>query len=447
MSSYDMMNLVVKWSDNVRTSKQIKQVYYLIVFLFWLATALPAALMVLLMQARGIDLFQVGMVMGAYALTIVLLEVPTGGLADALGRKRVALLAYACMVGSSLIHLFAFSFMPFLLGFVLYGVGRALASGSLDAWFIDALQTAEPDVDIQPPLAQAETFALLALGVGTLLGGAVPRLFTGLPAEGTAFLTPFAIPLIISLALKVLLLVVVAVGVWEERPSGDSASWRHGVHQMPLIIHEAFSLSRRNPTIVLLMGVTLVSGLSLSGLETFWQPHFAGLFGSGNENSLFFGAVMAGNFIVGMVGNLAATLLSRWFNRRYGLVAAVFQGIRGLMLIWLALQTAVVPAVALFWLVYFNMGVINSPHATLVNQQIPAERRSAMLSVQSLAFYLGSILGSVGLGYLAEHASIATAWLVAGVITVVSFGLYLQVDVRQSRTGVHPILSSPEITT
>ena len=56
------------------------------------------------------SLFQIGILMGAYSLTIVLLEVPTGGLADAVGRKRVTQLAYAIGLSSGLVLIFAFSF-------------------------------------------------------------------------------------------------------------------------------------------------------------------------------------------------------------------------------------------------------------------------------------------------------------------------------------------------
>lgn len=83
--------------------KVIQRTYYLILSLFWLGTALPMALTVLLGQARGLDLFQIGLLMGVYSLTIVLLEVPTGGLADAIGRKRVAVLAYSCITLASTI--------------------------------------------------------------------------------------------------------------------------------------------------------------------------------------------------------------------------------------------------------------------------------------------------------------------------------------------------------
>ena len=49
----------------------------------------------------------------------------------------------------------------------------------------------------------------------------------------------------------------------------------------------------------------------MSSMESFWQPHFAKLVGGAAENTLFFGAVMAGNFLVATVGNVLATPLSK----------------------------------------------------------------------------------------------------------------------------------------
>lgn len=415
----------------MKSIKHVQTVYYLSLSLFWLANALRMALGILLIQSRGMSLFQIGLMMGFYSLTVVLLEVPTGGLADAIGRKRVALLAYTIILFGGIIFLGAFSFPIFLLGFILNGVGRALASGALDAWFIDTAQAIDPEIELQPLLAKANTVALLALGIGTLGGSALPGLFPALPAEGTAIITPLSIPTLISTVVFAALLAIIAFGVKETRPAEQVSDWRQGVRQMPEMLKTAFTLSRRNPVILLLIGATSASGLALSGLESFWQPHFADLLGGHTENTIFFGVVMGGNFLVGMVGNLLATPLSRLFKKRYGLVCAVFQGVRGLVLIGLALQASVPMAVLLFWLVYLNMGVVNSPHAALLNEQIPAEHRSSMLSIESLASYVGSFIGSVGLGFVAERASIGAGWIIAGVLLVVSLILYLQVDAKQ----------------
>jgi MFS family permease len=417
--------------------KKIQRTYYLILSLFWLATAMRAVLVVLLMQSRGINLFEIGLLMGGYSLAVVLLEVPTGGLADAIGRKRVTLLAYTFMLFSGGVFLFAFSFPAFLLAWLLAGLARALSSGALDAWFIDSVQAAEPGINIQPSLAHAGTFSTLALGGGTLLAGFIPRFFGGLPADGTAVLTPLSVPIVIAVGLDILLLLAAAWLIQEERPAAGAvnraAGWRQAIRQVPMMVKDAIGLSRQNSTFVLLLGTSLAAGAALSSMESFWQPHFARLVGGAAENTLFFGAVMAGNFLVATVGNLLATPLSKLLRQRYGLMAAVFQGIQGAMLIGLAMQANQWAAVGLFWLVYLNLGILNSPVNTLVNEEIPASHRSSMLSIFSLASYAGGFLGSAGLGYLAEQASIALAWIVAGSLLVVSLFLFVQVEVNRAR--------------
>ena len=439
MSSYDLMN-------RSSTASSVRRRYYAITFLVWFATALPLSLSVLLAQARGIGLAEVGLALGVYSLTIVALEVPTGGLADAVGRKRVALLAFALAALYHLAFLLAFSFPTLLLAMVLYGVSRALSSGALDAWFVDALQAADPNVDLQPALAGAETVSLLALGLGTLLGGLLPRLFTALPPDGTAVLTPLAVPILAALALKLLLVAAVAVLIHEERPAGG-ASWRAGFRAVPGLVGDAARLSRANPRLLLLMSASLVAGLAVISLEALWQPHFAGLVGGEGAPTPLLGVIMAGSFVAAMGGNLLAGRLSRRLGGRYALVGAVARLFEGASLLGMAAAGAIVPAAGFFWLAYLMGGVGLSPHATLLNGEIPAERRSAMLSVQSLASYLGSFLGGAVLGAVAERASIPTAWLIAGALTVVSLVPYLIMDARRDRAegerGTERLLQQP----
>jgi MFS family permease len=417
----------------MNSTSHIQRVYLLIVSMFWLATALPLAMIVLLMQARGVSLFQVGLLMGLYALTIVLLEVPTGGLADAIGRKRVTIIAYGCIALSGTLLLFAFSFPLFAAVFILNGLGRALSSGALEAWFVDSLQAVEPDIDLQPPLAKAGTFTLLALGLGTLSGSGLPYLFDGLPAEGTAILTPLSMPVLFAIVIKMALLVLTMLLVREELPAAKAGDWKQGFRDVPDIIRTGFALTRRNPTILLLLGTTLAGGLAVSGLESFWQPFFAGLLGGSEGNSLFFGLIMGGNFLLGMVGNMLATPLSRRLNHRYGLVCAIFQGAWGIAILLLAWQSTPLAAVSFFWLAYMNMGVVNSPHTTLLNREIPARRRSSMLSIASLAGYVGAMIAGAGLGFVAEYSSISAAWIIGGTILVVSLSLYWRIDVWDGR--------------
>lgn len=432
MSSYDLISIA-----------SIRRRYAIVTFLIWFATALPLALSVLLVQSRGLSLTQIGFVLGAYSLIIVLLEVPTGGLADAAGRKRVALIAHGLAAVSSLAMLLAFSFPAYLAAMALYGVSRALASGALDAWYVDALQAVDTDYDLQPALAEVESVTMLALGAGTLIGGALPRFFPGLPPDGTAILSPLAVPIAGALVIRLLLLPVISLLIQEERPQGVATRWRDGFRQVPALVREAAALSRANPRLMLLMAASAVTGFALMSLESFWQPFFAALpavDGRGPAATTLLGVIMAGNFAAGIAGNLLSArlgrLLSRGGQKRHALLAGLSRLWQGGFLLALAASSALVPAAGFFWLVYLASGVGLSPHATLVNEEIPAARRSAMLSVQSLAFYAGSFLGGAVLGRVADHWSIAAAWVIAGALVVASVIPYALLARGENRPDV-----------
>ena len=59
----------------------------------WLPTGLLIPVLVLLMLERGLTFAELGIVMAAQGLLVLMLELPTGGLADLLGRRPVLLAA------------------------------------------------------------------------------------------------------------------------------------------------------------------------------------------------------------------------------------------------------------------------------------------------------------------------------------------------------------------
>ena len=412
--------------------RSVETVYYALLGLFWFATALPLPLMILLAQARGLDLFQIGGMRAVYSLTVVLLEIPTGGLADAVGRRRVASLAYAVTLASAIVFLFAFRAPMFLLYAVLSGIGRALASGALDAWFIDRLQSIDPAIDLHPRFARSGAVALFALGAGTVLGGFLGSRFSSLPADGAAVLSPMAVPVLVSIGLWALLFFLTRILVRETLvPACRDRGWLRSVASVPGLVKDAAALMAGNRILVRLLAVAGVSGLVLSGIELLWQPHFRPLLGEGGRLGLHLGWIMAGSFLAGMAGNLLSPWMSRLFRGRHGWSCAVQHAVRGLFLVLLGLQTGPVPAVLLFWMVYGGQGAIGTTHRLLLNEQIPADRRSAMLSIESFVVYLGGFVASLGLGWIAEHGSTGLALVLSGAILLVSWGLYAGVDARR----------------
>ena len=71
------------------TASEYATRYAMLGGLRWLPVGLTAPVLVLLMTARGLDLAVVGQLLALYSLVVVLLELPTGGLADTIGRRPV----------------------------------------------------------------------------------------------------------------------------------------------------------------------------------------------------------------------------------------------------------------------------------------------------------------------------------------------------------------------
>ncbi len=412
---------LVRQYQHSNPTYQLERTYYLAKGLFWFSTALPVGVWVLFAQSRGFTLGQVGLFYGLYSLTVALLEVPSGTLADVWGRKRTVLLACAFLTAAQLTLLWAFS-PALLLGWaLLYGAGRALVSGALEAWFVDRVQAVSPQTDLQPLFARAATIELSALTLGTLLGGALPQLFAELPAD--AVLSPLSVTLLASVAVKGVLVGVILYGVRESKAvKTDRPGFR-------AVFTDALTLSLRSPALRLLLAGGMSGGFAGAGLETFWQPRFAALLG---PETFLLSAILAGSFGASVLGNMVSVSLVRLVRGRYARLAAGSLGVGGLGLVALALQTRALPAVLLFWFIYLARGVAGSPLEALLHQNVPSQARAALLSVASLATYVGFFSGSVVLGQVAERGSVGAAWGVAGAVLTASVAVYGRLERQPS---------------
>jgi len=69
--------------------KKLLFIYALNQTFHWFIVGLLIPVMALLQLEKGLDLFQIGITIAVYSGTVILLELPTGGLADAIGRKSI----------------------------------------------------------------------------------------------------------------------------------------------------------------------------------------------------------------------------------------------------------------------------------------------------------------------------------------------------------------------
>lgn len=111
-------------------------------FVHWFAMGLVIPVFAIFQIDRGLSLTQVGLNVAVLSVVVALLELPTGGLSDTLGRRNVYFLSLGAQITAGIWLVVAFHLMAIIGGFIFLGVARALSSGCMDAYFVDAFAEA-----------------------------------------------------------------------------------------------------------------------------------------------------------------------------------------------------------------------------------------------------------------------------------------------------------------
>jgi DHA1 family quinolone resistance protein-like MFS transporter len=389
----------------------------------WFIVGIIVPVIALLQLEKGLNLFQIGISMAIYSGTIVLLELPTGGLSDTIGRKKVYLISLMIQFAAVFILLIAQKFQGIILGFLLLGMARAFSSGSMDAWFVDKFYLINRKGNLQEALAKVGIFIPLGLAGGSLLGGFLPmtlgKIINQIPKLGT-----YSSNLIAILLFVIIQYLLTSKIIVEEIPTQRKSDIISGFKLLPEVLSASIQYGIKNNIIFLLLLSTFAWGVGFSGLETFWQPQVKNILGSDSQTWVF-GALTAGYFFAGSIGNVFITPLCKLFKNNYLLVLFFLRFFMGVMLFILALQNKIAGFTIFYLTLFLYNGMSNAPHATIFNYQIPAEKRSTLLSFESLFLQIGGLLGALIMGYISNSFSITIAWFIGSAILVLSCFTYL----------------------
>jgi MFS family permease len=413
----------------VTSEAALRRRFYVLLTLRWLGTGILIPFFVLVMQERGLSLGQIGFVMAFYGGTVVVLELPTGSFADSVGRRPTLLLAASAMLAGGTVFLVADDLGVFAIACGLLGVGRALDSGALNAWFVDAALEIDPDADLRGALSGGGAIGSSAIGVGALLGGALPVLLSVVGLEGSS--GGLVVPLVASLVVTLGYAVAITALVHEPSRRGNESTLRHALVGIPGVLRLGGRTAVTNRVVRSLLFAMAVMGLAISSLETLWQPRFNQLLGGYEGNTFWFGALGAAAFFGAALGALAAPRAAKIFGGSGARTALAAHAAVGVMIVILGAAGTVPLAAVLFTLAYVFVGVRGPLHEEMLHRQVSAEGRSTMLSLDSLALQAGGIAGSMFSGLLAGVLGIPLTWIIVGAMAAVSALLYLPAGGRE----------------
>ncbi len=393
----------------------------------WFTIGIIVPIMTLFLLEKGFTLIQVGLSFAAYSATTVLLELPTGGLADSIGRKKVYLLALSLTLIGSIALIFLSSFPGILLCFILQGASRSLSSGTMDAHFIDEFYKIDPNVNLQEEMAKIGIFIPLALGLGSLIGGFLPMTL-GVLTEGSFLNSIYSANYLAYILAIIIQFFSTYFLVKEEKKSGEQNTIIAGFKKVPEVISTSVNYGIKHPVILLLLLTGFAWGFSISGLEQLWQPQVKGIIGE-TTGSWIFGLLTCGYFFAASLGNIFVTPLCHLFKDNYPKVLFSARVVMGILYFVLAMQSGIIMFSIFYISLFMFNGVQGSPENAIFNKEVPSEKRSTLISFSSLFMQSGGIIGSVLMGFLAQTYSIRLAWIAASVVITSSALLYLFIPI------------------
>lgn len=365
-------------------------------FLNSFSTGILTPVLTLVLCSYGASLSTVPVFLGIFAVTVMVLEVPSGVFADLKGRKNTFLMSHM-FIWLSFFTIFMGNSPLFLaLGNVFLGMGRAFGSGSMEALEIDQYIEKNGKThlsEINSLLAKLDNFGLAA---GALLGGYLGYVDSDYSLN------------LISLLLAEAILIFMAVFFVKEKRTERKKTEQNlfkGFSGMLKSIKSSRILCN-------ICGMAAVLGFLLAAVETYWQPSIK-LYLPENLTWLL-GIVNCSAYLGGSIGNTAGMkILSKTGNtlsakkRLY----AAFRILLCLVPVLMAFCRTWYIFAIVYALVYMVSGMAGLVENTLLHEAADSSFRASMMSLYSLLVRGGSIGTFLLCGVLLQSGNLNLVWI------------------------------------
>lgn len=336
----------------------------------------------------GITLEQFGLLNAAWAIVIVLLEVPSGALADLVGRKAL-LIAAAVMMALEMLLLAvvpaesAWVLPALLLNRVLSGAAEAFASGADEALAFDSLKAAGREGEWPRVLERLMQFGGLATIVAMITGSLVysPDLFNTVGdwlgrSPQLTFADTFRLPVWLTFGSAC---GAIGVTLAMQEPRDGAAPAKH------VGLLEPFRQTLRtggwilaNPLVLVVIAAGVLFDQPIRQLLVVSSQLYARI----DIPELLFGTISAGTAVIGLFAAAPMRRLATVQSPRANfwlLVAVVTLGLTGtaLLIPWWG--------VGFFMLLSLSMRLLMFLQSHYLNQLVDSTHRATVLSFRGLA--------------------------------------------------------------
>jgi MFS family permease len=392
----------------VPTPRSIQRTYLSLLLGNTLAASLIWGINTIFLLDAGLSNLEAFAANAFFTAGMVLFEVPTGIVADTVGRRASYLLGTLTLTASTLLYVLLWQieapFWQWAIVSALLGLGFTFFSGAVEAWLVDALTATGYTGQMEAVFGRGQVVTGAGMLSGSVAGGFI--------AEQVSLGAPFVLR-------GAILVVMFAAAFRLMHDIGFTPDQSSGIlPEMRKIASASIDFGWRVPAVKWLMVEALFTGGV--GIYAFYalQPYLLELYGDPEAYQI---AGLAAAIVAGaqILGGIAAPRIRGLFHRRTSALIVM----AGMSVITLALVGLVKNfwAVIGFTVIWGLLFAATMPiRQTYINGLIPSRQRATILSFDSMMASSGGVWLQPVLGRSADAWGYAPSYVISAGITALA---------------------------
>lgn len=396
------------------TPGRILKTYITLTLLSTFASSFIWGINTLFLLDAGLSITEAFAANAFFTLGQVIFEVPTGVVADTVGRRASYLLGSATLFASTGMYLWLWQignapFWLWALSSALLGLGFTFFSGATEAWLVDGLTHSGYKGTLEAAFAKGQIATGVAMLTGTIGGGII--------AQVTNLGVPYILRIVfLALTFIAAFILMHDVGFTPKRRESVSTEVGH-------ILKASLKYGLHNPPVRwLMLAAPFTAGVSFYGFYAM-QPYLLQLYGHGQSYTV---AALAAAIVAGaqIGGGFAVPLIRKAFKRRTTLLftatlaSAIVLGSIGLI----HSLTLVIILLAAWGMLFAATIPVRQAY---INELIPSKQRATVLSSDNLLSSAGAVVIQPALGKTADVWSYGISYVVGAAISILSLPFIL----------------------
>jgi MFS family permease len=414
------------------TSRSIQRTYLLLMLGNTLAASFIWGINTIFLLDAGLSNLEAFAANAFFTVGMVVFEVPTGIVADTIGRRMSYLLGTVTLAASTLFYVLLWQieapFWEWAIASMLLGLGFTFFSGAVEAWLVDALAATGFTGEIETVFGRGQIVTGAGMLTGSVAGGFI--------AAQISLGAPFVLRgVVLAVMFVVAFRMMHDVGFTPEKGGRPLAEMRK-------IAEASIEYGWRVPAVKWLMVEALFTGgVGIYGFYAL-QPYLLELYGDPEAYQVagLVAAVVAGAQIV---GGMAAPRIRRMFKRRTSalLVTATLSAASLAVMGAIESFAVVIAAVVVWGLLFAATMPIRQAY---LNGLIPSRQRATILSFDSMMTSSGGVWTQPALGRAADAWGYAPSYLIAAGISTLALP-FIALSRRQNEPAdtVQPAVAQP----